>query len=347
MLQNFSGIEPYKDETIVSGIPFALGDVLIANIRPYLKKVWKANFDGCCSTDVLVLHSMDINSDYLYYNIARDSFITHVMSGVKGSKMPRGDKAQILEYKVGVPTRKEQQKIASVLSFLDNRIAKQRQLVEALKSYKRGALSKLFPKKGETTPEYRFAGFTEPWEQQKWCETVDMSKEMVDPRNGTYNNLPHVAPGNIESFTGRLFDNVKTVEQEELISGKFHFHAGDIIYCKINPQLGKYYFAQFEGLTSADAYVLNAKNGVIQDYLFAVLQTKDFFDYSVSVSKRSGMPKINREELNAYLFLAPSELEQEQIGAFLMHLDHLISAQRSRIDEYERMKAGLLQQLFI
>ena len=242
---------------------------------------------------------------------------------------------------------REQKKIAQFMILLEKRIEKQRQLVEALKSYKRGALSKLFPKKGETTPEYRFAGFTEPWEQQKWCDTVDMSKEMVDPRNGTYNNLPHVAPGNIESFTGRLFDNVKTVEQEELISGKFHFHAGDIIYCKINPQLGKYYFAQFEGLTSADAYVLNAKNGVIQDFLFAVLQTKDFFDYSVSVSKRSGMPKINREELNAYLFLAPSELEQEQIGAFLMHLDHLISAQRSRIDEYERMKAGLLQQLFI
>ena len=246
---------------------------------------------------------------------------------------------------VNLPCLEEQEKVSKFLSLIEQRIEKQRQLVEALKSYKRGALSKLFPKKGETTPEYRFAGFTEPWKQQKWCETVDMSKEMVDPRNGIYNSLPHVAPGNIESFTGRLFDNVKTVEQEELISGKFHFHAGDIIYCKINPQLGKYYFAKFEGLTSADAYVLNAKNGVIQEFLFAILQTKDFFDYSVSVSKRSGMPKINREELNAYLFLAPSELEQEQIGTFLMYLDHLISSQRSKIDEYERLKAGLHEPL--
>ena len=120
MLQNFAGMEPYKDEAVVSGIPFASGDVLIANIRPYLKKVWKADFAGCCSTDVLVLHSANINPDYLYYNIAREDFITHVMSGVKGSKMPRGDKTQILEYKVGVPTHKEQQKIASILSLLDN-----------------------------------------------------------------------------------------------------------------------------------------------------------------------------------------------------------------------------------
>jgi len=284
---------------------------------------------------------------YLGYYVNSAPFHTQLHPYMQGIKVTSISKGNIGKTYISSPDLEEQQKITSLLNLLSSRIEKQRQLVEALKSYKRGALSKLFPKKGETTPEYRFAGFTEPWKQQKWCETVDMSKEMVDPRNGIYNSLPHVAPGNIESFTGRLFDNVKTVEQEELISGKFHFHAGDIIYCKINPQLGKYYFAKFEGLTSADAYVLNAKNGVIQEFLFAILQTKDFFDYSVSVSKRSGMPKINREELNAYLFLAPSELEQEQIGTFLMYLDHLISSQRSKIDEYERLKAGLLQQLFI
>lgn len=60
---------------------------------------------------------------------------------------------------------KEQQKIARFMLLLEKRIKKQRQLVEALKSYKRGVLSKLFPQKGETTPKYRFVGFTEPWEQ--------------------------------------------------------------------------------------------------------------------------------------------------------------------------------------
>ena len=326
------------------------GDVLFQTVRPYQQNNYLVSGEFelpvVASTGYAQIRTEE-NQRFLYSLLHTKSFLNEVLLRCTGSSYPAINSNDLKEISTFIPERKEQKRIAELMQLLEERIAKQRQLVEALKSYKRGALSKLFPKKGETTPEYRFAGFTEPWEQQKWCDTVDMSKEMVDPRNGTYNNLPHVAPGNIESFTGRLFDNVKTVEQEELISGKFHFHAGDIIYCKINPQLGKYYFAQFEGLTSADAYVLNAKNGVIQDFLFAVLQTKDFFDYSVSVSKRSGMPKINREELNAYLFLAPSELEQEQIGAFLMHLDHLISAQRSRIDEYERMKAGLLQQLFI
>ena len=154
---------------------------------------------------------------------------------------------------------------------------------------------------------------------------------MVDPCSGNYDNLPHVGPGNIESFTGRLYDNVNTVKDDALISGKFHFDPGDIIYGKINPQLGKYTYAQFEGLASADAYVLNGKNGLTQEFLFGILQTKAFFDYSVSVSMRSGMPKINRGELNAFEFLAPNESEQRAIGDILLKLDDLITLhQRKR-----------------
>ncbi len=163
------------------------------------------------------------------------------------------------------------------------------------------------------------------WEQRKWSEYVSISTDMVDPRSGNYDTLPHVGPGNMESFTGRLYDNVNTVKDDALISGKFHFNPGDIIYGKINPQLGKYTYAQFEGLASADAYVLNGKNGLTQEFLFGILQTKAFFDYSVSVSMRSGMPKINRDELNAFEFLAPNESEQRAIGDILLKLDDLIT----------------------
>ncbi len=97
-------------------------------------------------------------------------------------------------------------------------------------------------------------------------DTVDISKEMVNPTTGEYDDMPHIAPGNIESFTGRILDNVKTVRNEQLISGKFRFRPGDIVYGKINPQLGKYFYARIDGLTSADAYVLNSKNGLIQEF---------------------------------------------------------------------------------
>ena len=153
---------------------------------------------------------------------------------------------------------------------------------------------------------------------------------MVDPQNGKYDNLPHISPGNIESFTGQLYDNVKCVKDENLISGKFKFSSGDIIYGKINPQLGKYLYATFSGLTSADAYVLNAKNDVIQKYLYTIIQTRNFFEYSVSVSMRSGMPKINRDELNAYSFFAPVTDEQLKIGNCILKYDHLITLHQSK-----------------
>ena len=196
------------------------------------------------------------------------------------------------------------------------------------------------------TPEIRFPGFTDDWEQRKWSDTVDISTEMVDPTSGEYDDMPHIAPGNIESFTGRVLDNVKSVKEEQLISGKFRFRPGDVVYGKINPQLGKYFYASVDGLTSADAYVFNGKNGITQTFLFSLLQTQDFFKYSVSVSKRSGMPKINRDELNAYSFLAPGEKEQEQIGNFLLDLDNLITLHQRKCEKIVELKKCLLQKMF-
>jgi type I restriction enzyme S subunit len=130
-----------------------------------------------------------------------------------------------------------------------------------------------------------------------------------------------------------LYDNVKLVKDENLISGKFHFKAGDIVYGKINPQLAKYYFADFEGLTSADAYVLNANNGLNQKFLFSLIHTTKFYKYTVSVSKRSGMPKINRNGLNAYDFMAPKIDEQKKIGELFLQLDNLITLHQCKYEK--------------
>ncbi len=200
--------------------------------------------------------------------------------------------------------------------------------------------------KDKKTPEIRFKGFTEDWEQRKWIDMVNISTEMVDPKSGKYDNLPHIGPGNIESFTGQFYDNIKKVGEENLISGKFHFYPEDIIYGKINPQLGKYVFPLFEGLSSADSYVLNAKNGLNQKYLYTLLQTTDFYKYSVSVSMRSGMPKINRDELNAYEFSMPKGNEQQQIGALFLEIDNLITLHQRKCDKLLNFKKSMLEKMF-
>lgn len=251
------------------------------------------------------------------------------------------------ELVVPVPSIKEQKQIAMFIENLNNLITLHQRKFEKLTNVKKSMLEKMFPQNGSSYPEIRFKGFTDPWEQRKWINTVDISTNMVDPKSGKYDLLPHVAPGNIESFTGRLYDNVKLVGEENLISGKFVFNVGDIVYGKINPQLGKYVFARFSGLTSADAYVLNAKNGIVQKFLYAVIQTRDFYDYSVSVSKRSGMPKINRDELNAYSYWAPSESEQLKIGEYLLTLDHLITLHQRELEKLQNIKKSMLEKMFV
>ena len=241
----------------------------------------------------------------------------------------------------------KQRQIGCFFTQLNSLITLHQRKHDKLCTVKKSMLDKMFPKPGETEPEIRFKGFTDPWEQRKWSEYVSISTDMVDPRSGNYGNLPHVGPGNMESFTGRLYDNVNTVKDDALISGKFHFNPGDIIYGKINPQLGKYTYAQFEGLASADAYVLNGKNGLTQEFLFGILQTKAFFDYSVSVSMRSGMPKINRDELNAFEFLAPNESEQRAIGDILLKLDDLITLHQRKLDLLKNTKKSLLDKMFV
>lgn len=78
---------------------YKAGDTLVSNIRPYFKKVWYAPFDGTCSGDVLVFRANeDALASYLHACLRQDRFFDHIMRGAKGTKMPRGDKKQLMEF---------------------------------------------------------------------------------------------------------------------------------------------------------------------------------------------------------------------------------------------------------
>ena len=117
---------------------FIKGDILVSNIRPYLNKIWCATFDGGCSPDVFVYRAKKelVTSPFLYNILANNAFITYVMNGAKGVKMPRGDKEQMMKYPCSIPTLQEQDKISSLLQFIDERIATQRRLIEDLEKLK-------------------------------------------------------------------------------------------------------------------------------------------------------------------------------------------------------------------
>ena len=103
MLQNKRGREIATNlpPQPCSLIHYKPGDILIANIRPYLKKIWYADMEGGASSDVLVFRAKEGHSpEYLYAALLQDAFFDYVMQGTKGSKMPRGDKEQIMRYEM-------------------------------------------------------------------------------------------------------------------------------------------------------------------------------------------------------------------------------------------------------
>lgn len=100
-----------------SFIEYLPNDILIGNIRPYLRKIWLADKIGGTNGDVLVIRLTDENilPRYLYHILANEHFFEYNVKYSKGAKMPRGDKAAILQYEFDVPPLEEQHRIVSIL----------------------------------------------------------------------------------------------------------------------------------------------------------------------------------------------------------------------------------------
>lgn len=146
MLQNKLGVLPFEGVANISSITeYKPEDILISNIRPYLKKIWFADKEGGCSKDVLVLRSADTSKylpKYIFYMLRRDAFFDYVMEGKKGIKMPRGNKEDIMKYKIPMPNIDEQKRIIAQIEALELEITKARTLIENAASEKQAILDK-------------------------------------------------------------------------------------------------------------------------------------------------------------------------------------------------------------
>ena len=109
---------------------FAKGDILIANIRPYFKKIWHANIAGTHSTDVLNIrsNSKQLLQSYLAVVLSDDRFFDYMMATSKGTKMPRGDKKAIMDFKFELPSFKDQIIISDSISIINQKIELNQQI---------------------------------------------------------------------------------------------------------------------------------------------------------------------------------------------------------------------------
>lgn len=146
LLQNCEGVKLYDGfPNVESIVKYEKGDILVSNIRPYLKKIWLADKDGGCSPDVLVfriLNKSELLPKFLYFAMAQNSFFDFMMSGKKGIKMPRGDKNTIPDYKIPVPPLAEQQKIVAQISALEEKITAAKRVMAECPQKKQAVMDK-------------------------------------------------------------------------------------------------------------------------------------------------------------------------------------------------------------
>ena len=154
----------------------------------------------------------------------------------------------------------------------------------------------------------------------------------------------HIGPENASCDTGRI-KNVRQCSELGLISGKYEFDRESIVYSKIRPNLNKVCRPDFDGVCSADMYPIWTKEGLFADYLFYYMLGPKFYSTAVSMSMRTGMPKINRTDLDTIKINIPPLPEQQKIAKILSTWDKAISTTERLIENSTQQKKALMQQL--
>lgn len=276
--------------------------------------------------------------DYLYYVLSSELTMQQYVAMAAGSSVQNLNKEKVSNVVLPCPNITEQKKIAEALSNIDGLISNLQKSISKKTDVRQGALQLLMSGKK------RAYGFSKPWRVVSFDDICTINAPMVNPQESQYAFLPHIGNESIEKHTGKLLSYNKVID-DNLISGKYYFTENDVLYGKINPQFGKVAFPQFEGLCSADMYPITCKDGIIPQYLKQVLLTYDFLQFTISLSLRSGMPKVNRKELSEYKFLLPEIEEQKRITSILTDMDSEIAILEEKLSKYQKVKQGMMGEL--
>ena len=145
LLQNMEGKTSSQFvPSVGTATAYSAGDILLSNIRPYLKKIWLADNIGGSSGDVLVLkvNKEIVSSEYLFHQLATDEFFEYEMQHIKGVKMPRADKSSVLNYAISVPPLASQQNIIAEIEKNEAEIKAMQAKLTELKMAKDGVLQR-------------------------------------------------------------------------------------------------------------------------------------------------------------------------------------------------------------
>ena len=257
-----------------------------------------------------------VDASFLYLFFQTNDYWNQILSGAHGGVQSGFNATMLGDLIVRIPSISEQKRIVSVLSAQLLVIEKARLAAEAQMT-----ASNALP------DSYLRAAFdsssARAWPKCRLGDICEVVAKQVDPRVHEYGQLPHVNGENIESGTGRI-TYLKTAIELGMISGKYLFEPGDVLYSKLRPYLRKATIVDYRGVCSADMYPIRFDRTIMEPQFAAWMLISDSFTkYADEQSRRARMPKLNRDQLFSYKASVPPLDEQREI---ISRLDKLFSA---------------------
>lgn len=297
-----------------------------------------------------------------FYNAIDKTFFAYILFllfEIEKQKAPGGiiktiTKEVLSDFIVSFPELREQQKIASSLSSLDELIAAHNEKLDAFKDHKKGLMQNLFPQEGQKVPNYRFPEFEDDgeWNPKPLAKVFSIfqgyafsSKDSVSM--GT--RWLKIADVGIQEMKHDTPSFLPEIYKEEY--KRFLLKKGDYVIALTRPILSmQLKIAQIDD--TYDNSLLNQRVGKLEttndgSFVYYLLQTSNMVESINRNIAGNEPPNLSFQQISDILVFIPKEkTEQQKIASCLSALDELIKAQAEKIEKLQQHKKGLMQGLF-
>ncbi|MHA6536420.1 restriction endonuclease subunit S [Bifidobacterium longum] len=248
--------------------------------------------------------------------------------------------AIIKELGIPQPSLDEQRQIGSFFSNLDDLITLHQRKYDKLVIFKKSMLEKMFPKDGESVPEIRFAGFTDPWEQRKLGEIVSIGAG-APPSAFSAGNFLYVKVDDLNESSHFQFDSAQRVDANTAVKP---IRKGSIIFAKRGAAIlgNKVRVLGKTAYIDTNMMALEPR-GVDADFLWLFINQTGLY----RIADTSTIPQINNKHIEPYPVDIPNMAEQQAIGTFFSRLDDLITLHQRKLELLQDIKKSLLDKMFV
>ena len=237
------------------------------------------------------------------------------------------------------------------MSNLDGLITLHQRKYDKLVIFKKSMLEKMFPKDGESVPEIRFAGFTDPWEQRK---LGDIAERVTRKNENNESDLPLTISAQHGLIDQRLFFNAQVASRD--MSGYYLLRQGEFAYNKStsadSPWGAIKRLTRYEKGCVSTLYICFALLNANPDYLVTYYETNRWHKavqmIAAEGARNHGLLNIAPDDFfDTMVSLPESQAEQQTIGAFFSRLDSLITLHQRKLELLQDIKKSLLDKMFV